>query len=78
MVGVAGTSGGHPGLPLLKQGHHVQAAFEDLQGGRLHSFSRQPVSVLGHPHSEMFPDVQGEPPVFHFVSTASCLVIGHH
>lgn len=41
---------------LLKQGHQkpvaqvcVWAAFEYLQGPRFHHFSRQHVSVLGHP-----------------------------
>lgn len=37
---------------------HVQAAFEDLQGGRLHSLSGQLVPALYHPHSkEALPDV---------------------
>ncbi|KAK4806816.1 hypothetical protein QYF61_005612 [Mycteria americana] len=66
--------------PLLKQGYlepvaqdHVQTAFEYLQGGRLHNLSGQPFPVLSHPHSQkVFPDVQTEPPVFHFVPTASC------
>lgn len=63
MVGVAGTSGGHPGLPLLKQGHHIQAAFEDLQGGD-HQLSGQPVPALPHLHSaEAFPDVLVTNPV---------------
>ena len=60
---------------LLKQGHlepvaqgHVQTDFEYLQGWRLCSLSGQPVPVLSHLHSEkVFPSVQREPPVFHFV-----------
>ena len=50
---------------LLKQSQlepvaqdHVQAAFEYLQGWRLHNLPEQPVPVLGHPHSaKVFPDV---------------------
>lgn len=44
---------------LLKQGHpgHItqdclQTALEHLQGKRLHNLSRQPISVLSHPHSK--------------------------
>jgi len=63
---------------LLKQGClgqfsqvHVQTAFEYLQRWRLHNLSRQPVPVLGHPHSEKaFPDIQRK----HLVSVcALCL-----
>lgn len=38
---------------LLKQGaqERVQAAFEDLQAGRLHSLYGQPVSVLSPLHT---------------------------
>lgn len=36
-----------------------------LQGWRLHHLPRQPVPVLGPPHSEeLSPDVQRQPPVF--------------
>ena len=71
--------------PLPKQGHLeriaqdcVQMAFEYLQGWRLHKVCGQPVPLLGHPHSEkVFPHVQEEPPVFHFVPIASCPVTGH-
>jgi len=60
-------------------GHHVQAAFEYLQGWRLHTLPGQPVPELGDPHSEkVFPDVQTEPAVLQFVSIASGPVTGQH
>lgn len=50
---------------LLKQGSveqvtqdFVQAAFDYLQRRRLHKISRQPVSVLSHPHCKVFPCAQ--------------------
>ena len=56
------TSGGH----LLKQGHlsqaalgHVQAAFEDLLGRRLHSLFQ-----CSDTHTVEFPDVQRKPPYY--------------
>ena len=57
---------------LLKQGRlelvaqdHVQTAFEYLQGWPLHDLPGQAVPVLSHLHGEkVFPDVQGEPPLF--------------
>lgn len=66
-------------IPLLKQGHlepvvqyYVQTDFEYFQGQRLHHVSRQPVPVLGHPHSkEVFSNVQMESPVFHCVAIPS-------
>lgn len=75
------TSGDHLLYPLLKRGHpkqvaqdHVKSALEDLQRGRLHSLSGQPVPGLHHPHSrKAFPDVQTEP---HFVC-ACCLLTWH-
>jgi len=56
---------------LLKRDHlqlvaqdHIQAAFEQLQGWRLHNRSGQSMTVLGHSHSEkVFPDLQIESPV---------------
>jgi len=67
----------HSHLELLAQ-NHVQTTFEYLQGGRSHKNSGQPVSVLNHPHSEkLFPDIQREPPVFQFLSIASCPITGH-
>ena len=70
-------SGDHVVQPLLKQGHpeevvqdHVQVAFEDLQEGRLHHLSGQPVPVLCHPHSkEVLPDVQTEPLMLQLVTS---------
>lgn len=57
---------------------HVQVAFEDLQGGRLHNHSGQTVPVLCHSHSkEVLPDLQTGP-VFQFVPTAPCPVTGQH
>lgn len=75
------TSGDHLLYPLLKRGHpkqvaqdHVKSALEDLQRGRLHSLSGQPVPGLHHPHRrKAFPDVQTEP---HFVC-ACCLLTWH-
>ena len=65
-------------LELLTQ-DHVQAAFEDLQGGIPNNLSGQPVPVLHHPHStEVIPDVQREPLVFQSVTIASCPGNGHH
>lgn len=57
--------------------------FENLQEGRLHRLSGQPVSVFHHPHSkEAFCDVQREPHVFQFVpltlargTTEKCLFV---
>lgn len=47
---------------------HFHMTFEYLQGWKLHNHSGQPVSVLGHQQSKkVLPDVQTEPPVFHFV-----------
>lgn len=68
---------------LLKKGHleqvaqdHVQVAFEDLQGGRLHNHSGQTVPVLCHSHSkEVLPEVQMTPPVFECVAIAFVLVL---
>jgi len=58
---------------------HVQMAFEDHQGWRLHHLSGQLVPVLGPPHSEkVFPDVQRELPVLQFVPISSGPVTGHH
>lgn len=70
-------------IPLLKQEqqvaqNHVQMAFEDLRGGRLHIFSGQPVPVLSHPQSKVLPDVPTEPLVFHFMFIAPCPVSEHH
>lgn len=71
------------GVPTIlpKKGHlqqvaqdHVQLAFEDLQGARLHRFSGKPVSMLHHPHSKVFPDTQRERPVFEFDPIVSCCV----
>ena len=70
--------------PLLKKGYlklvaqdHVQMSFEYLQGWRLRNLSGQAVQVLSHPHSEkMFPDIQGEPPVFQFVPLPLVLSLG--
>ena len=40
-------------------------AFEDLQGGRLHSLSGQCLRVPGHPHRKaVFADVRREPRTF--------------
>jgi len=55
-----GASGGHLAQQPPAQARppadiaqdRVQAAFQCLEGGRLHSFSGQPVPVLGHPRSE--------------------------
>ena len=45
---------------------------------RLHNRSRISVPVLGHPHNQkVFPDVQTECLVFHFVTIASGPVTGH-
>nr|XP_009479083.1 PREDICTED: transmembrane protein C5orf28 homolog [Pelecanus crispus] len=71
--------------PLLKQAHvepvaqhHVQTAFEYLQGCRLPNLSGQPVPVHSHHHREnVFPYIQEEPPVFQSVPVASCPVSGH-
>lgn len=52
-------------------------AFEDLQGGRLHNLSGEPVSVLCHLHSrEVLPGGQRESPVYQFVPIALVLAIG--
>jgi len=67
-LGLEGTSGDHLVHPiLLKQVHLEQAAqdgvhasFEYLQRRRLHNPSGQPVPVLRHPHSKVFPHVQME------------------
>jgi len=72
--------------PLLKQDNLepvsqdcVQRALQYLQGWRLHNLPEQLVPVLGHPHSKkVFQDVQTEPAVLQFVSTASGLFTGHH
>jgi len=72
--------------PLPKQSHlqqaaqdRIQAGFEYLQRRRFHNFSRQPVPVLCHPHSEeVLPHVQTELPVPQFVPAAPCPVTGHH
>lgn len=54
---------------------HAQASSEHLQGGRLHSLIGPPVPAFSHPRSEnVSPCIQTEPPVFWFVSTASCFV----
>lgn len=45
----------------------VQTAFDYLHRRRLHKISRQPVSVLSHPHCKVFPHIQVEHPVFQFV-----------
>jgi len=59
--------------------HHVQTAFQYLQGWRFHILSGIPVLVLIHSHSEdVFSDVQREPPVFHFVPVAFGPVTVHH
>uniref|UniRef100_A0A8B9ZIF6 ADP ribosylation factor guanine nucleotide exchange factor 1 n=1 Tax=Anas platyrhynchos TaxID=8839 RepID=A0A8B9ZIF6_ANAPL len=42
-------------IPHVAQ-DHVKAAFEYLQGGRLHNPSGQPVPVLSNPHSEALPE----------------------
>jgi len=85
MVDVEGTSGGHlVPTPLLKQGYlkpvaqgYVQMAFEYLQRGRVCKLPGEPVPVFGYSYSrEVFPDIQIEPPVFQFVSIASCPVLG--
>lgn len=65
--------------PLLKQGHpkqvdqdQVQVAFEDLQAGRLHSFSWQPVPLLSPLNSEkVFAGVQRETPMFQFLKVST-------
>ena len=70
---------------LHKQGHtqqgtqaHIQAAFEDLQGGDSIA-SGQPMQAVQHLCTEkIFADAQGKPPVCQFVSIASCPGIGHH
>jgi len=49
---------------------------EYLQGWRLHHLSGQPVPVLSHPHSKVFPDVHREAPMFHLVAIASGLSLG--
>lgn len=68
-----GTSGGHqaqrpcPSRDTFLQ-QAAQEALEDLQGGRLHNLSEQPVPVLCHLYSEqVLRDVQMEPLVFQFV-----------
>ena len=81
---LAGIPGGPP--TLLQEGHlkpvaqgRVQAAFEYLQGGRLHSLPGQPVLVHSHPHSkEVFPYTQTAPSAFRCVPVASGPVSGHH
>ena len=71
--------------PLLRQGHpehaqdHAQTAVEDLQG----DIQGDPTTFLGNLFSVFitctaFPDVQKEPPMFRFLSSASCPVTGHH
>ena len=86
MAGVGRDLGASSGpTPLLKQGHLqqaaqdlVQAGFEYLQRGRLHSPSGQPVPVLHHPQrEEVLPHVQTELPVLQFVPVAPCRVAGH-
>lgn len=53
--------------------------FGYLQAGRCHKPSRQPVLVVSYSQSEkMFPDVQKEYPVFHFVPAASGPGTGHY
>lgn len=48
-----------------------------LRRERSPKLSGQPVAVICHLHSrELFPYVQIEPPVFHFVLFASCLITG--
>jgi len=71
---------------MLKQGHLeptaqdcIQAAFQYLQGWRLHKLSGQLMPVLGHSHNkEVFPKVQREPPVFQFVPIDSGTVASNH
>jgi len=76
-----------PGPPsLLKQDHlqpaaqdHVHTAFEHLQSWRLHNLSGQPVPCLVTlTVKKIFPDVQTDPPVFHFVTIASYPITGLH
>lgn len=58
---------------------HEQGAFEDLQKGKFHNLTKQPVAVFHHLHSqEVFPEVQREPPVFRFVLIASFPVAKHY
>jgi len=72
-------------VPLPKQGplelhaqDHAQATFENLQGGRFHHLSWQPVPELGYPHSQkVFAYVQIELSMFLFVHTASSSVTIH-
>lgn len=62
---------------MLKQGYlehiaqdHVQEAFDDLQGERLHHLSGQSVPVLSYLHStKVLPGAQREPLVCRFVPT---------
>lgn len=71
---------------LHREGHlesvvqdHVPVAFEHLQGRTLHNLCGESVPLLSHPHNKkkkVFPDVQMEPSVFHFVPIAS--VTWHH
>lgn len=69
--------------PLLTQSHlfdHVQMAFDYLQAWRLHNRVGHPVPLHSHPQGKkkkLFPDVQMESPVFHFVPSASGPVTGN-
>lgn len=56
---------------------HIQVTSEDVRRGRLQNLSWQPVPVLHHPHTKLFPGVQKEPPGFLLAFTVSCLVTGH-
>ena len=59
--------------------HHVETGFQDLQGGRLHNLSGQPVTVCHHPHRrQLWTDVQRELLVFHFLPIASYPVTEHY
>lgn len=73
-------------ITLLRQGHlepvsqdSVQVALEYLHEWGSCNLPGQPVPVFDHPHSKkVFSDVHTEPPVFLFLSIASCPVTGCH
>lgn len=69
---------------MLRHGHPEQFSqdhvltFEYLQGGKLCSFSGQPLPVLDPPHSEkLFPNAHIEPPVFLCAIAAGPGIVNH-
>lgn len=67
--------------PLLKQGHqepvasdYIQAAFENLQGWRLHNLSQ--LNYFHH-HAFFLPYIQSKPPLLQFITPVCQSPIRH-